>query len=613
VEDLRLLSVSRKGAGSSRSGEAGTITAIALLVLAILSVLGLSLLDLSVRDAQVSTNYGQATQSLYAAEAGVESAYQQIKILTSSGNVNAAAGVTPSKPVISVPGGGSYNFSTLTWAALFVDCLTTPTLPQCRQPITTGPYQGLIASTQNYLVTSEVTAPNQSRARVVQAVQAGLIGLFQFAVFYDQILEIFPGQPMTLLGRVHSNNNIYLGSGYLSDKLKIDSYLTSAQNIYRYRLDTGVTPSSAQIKDASGAYQYLDKDHSAADWASWALATYNGLVRDSALQATPLNVPINLAGGENPHQLIEKGLYPGDSYTLQQQKLYWQADYRIIVDSGGTVRVWAGDFGSEHDVTASHDPTPFLTTNTNFYDKREGKCMQAAQVDVGALRTAAGWNFTKGVLYVSSAKAPTGTCGTGTPNAPRTPAVRLTNGTELPYTNSNPAQNLGFTVATDRPIYVQGDYNTKDTTGALHNGNDATTPPASVMGDAVTVLSNNWGTNSSDTKGNDAVTNRSATNTTMYAGVVSGVKATVAGSSYSGGLENYFRLLEDWTSRTLTYRGSMVTLYQSAVATGTWQATGNYYNAPTRDWSFDTLFNIKLPPGTPRVQVTQRLGWWHQE
>ena len=170
MEDLRLLSVSRKGAGSSRSGEAGTITATALLVLAILSVLGLSLLDLSVRDAQVSTNYGQATQSLYAAEAGVESAYQQIKTLTSFGNVNAAAGAPVNPPVITFP---SYAFSTFTVAPLFTDCLINPQQAAvCNQPITTGPYQGLIASTQNYLVTSEVTAPNQSRAKVVQAVQA---------------------------------------------------------------------------------------------------------------------------------------------------------------------------------------------------------------------------------------------------------------------------------------------------------------------------------------------------------------------------------------------------------------------------------------------------------
>jgi len=49
------------------------------------------------------------------------------------------------------------------------------------------------------------------------------------------------------------------------------------------------------------------------------------------------------------------------------------------------------------------------------------------------------------------------------------------------------------------------------------------------------------------------------------------------------------------------------------VATANWQPTGNYYNAPTRDWAFDTLFKENPPPGTPTLHVTQRVGWWHQE
>ena len=183
MEDRRLLSVSRKGAGSARSGEAGTITATALLVLAILAVLGLSILDLSVRDAQVSTNFGQATQSLYAAEAGIESAYQQCKILTAF-NPNACAGAAMSAPAATFPG---YTFSTFTVQPLFVISGTTTPKSQ-PQPILTGPYQGLNAMAQNYLITSEVTAPNQSRAKIEQAVQTGLVGLFQFAVFYDQLL-----------------------------------------------------------------------------------------------------------------------------------------------------------------------------------------------------------------------------------------------------------------------------------------------------------------------------------------------------------------------------------------------------------------------------------------
>jgi len=79
------------------------------------------------------------------------------------------------------------------------------------------------------------------------------------------------------------------------------------------------------------------------------------------------------------------------------------------------------------------------------------------------------------------------------------------------------------------------------------------------------------------------------------------------------GLENYFRLLENWGGDTLTYRGSMVMLYQSETATGIWQSTGNYYNAPIRDWAFDTLFTNKPPPGTPTLHVPQRVGWWHLE
>jgi hypothetical protein len=139
------------------------------------------------------------------------------------------------------------------------------------------------------------------------------------------------------------------------------------------------------------------------------------------------------------------------------------------------------------------------------------------------------------------------------------------------------------------------------------------------MADAVTVLSNNWGPNGYDTKGNEAVGNRDAENTSIYAGMISGIVPTT-GSSYSGGLENYFRLLEDWSwsnpDKALTYRGSMVMLYPSEVATGAWKSPGtgnNVYTAPIRDWAFDTLFKDKPPPGTPTFHVPQRVSWWHQE
>jgi len=598
------LSASRLSTGPVSSSESGMITAVALLILAVLSLVGLAMLDLSFRDVQVSANLNSAAQALHAAEAGIEDAYRQIKVATAlkaNPGQNADGSITLTPPVIA-----NHTFTTLTAVPLFLDGASPPLPTTQAQTIVSGTLAGLNSFAQNYVVTSEVSGPNGSRARVVQVLQMGFAPLFQFAVYYNEILEIFPGATFTIVGRAHSNNHIYIGNS----ATQVDSFLTSAQNIFRYRLNGGATSGDAQIRNAAGAYRPLIKDHSAADWSTWAISEYNGRVRDSAIGGTSLSLPLDAS--IQPHDIIEQGQVSDIGTPLETERMYWKADYRILVDSGGTATVKTGPPGGE--TTTTLDTSSFLTTTTNFYDKREAKCMQAAQIDVNALRTASGWGLTKGILYVSSAKADTGTCGTGTPNAPRTPVVRLTNGSQLPSSTEG-----GFTIATDRPIYVRGDYNTKDTSGNPHGGNDATTPPAAVMADAVTVLSNAWtttGAGNYDTKGNNSdPDDRPAQNTTIYAGMISGIKPTVAGVSYSGGLENYFRLLESWSGDTLFYNGSMVMLYQSEVATGAWQNPGDsgYYKAPTRAWAFDTLFRENPPPGTPTLHVPQRVGWWHQE
>ena len=71
---------------------------------------------------------------------------------------------------------------------------------------------------------------------------------------------------------------------------------------------------------------------------------------------------------------------------------------------------------------------------------------------------------------------------------------------------------------------------------------------------------------------------------------------------YSGGVENFLRMLESWgTSGDLWYNGSIMAMFPSRYATNFWQQTGNYYDAPTRHWAFDTNFvnPARLPPCTP--------------
>ena len=89
---------------------------------------------------------------------------------------------------------------------------------------------------------------------------------------------------------------------------------------------------------------------------------------------------------------------------------------------------------------------------------------------------------------------------------------------------------------------------------------------------------------------------------------MAGIVQTV-GTSYSGGVENFPRFLEDWDGKTLTYNGSMVVMYPTKWATGLWLGTGEdigIYNPPIRKWAFDQNFakypGDKLPPGTPMIR-----------
>ena len=135
-----------------------------------------------------------------------------------------------------------------------------------------------------------------------------------------------------------------------------------------------------------------------------------------------------------------------------------------------------------------------------------------------------------------------------------------------------------------------------------------TVQPAAVIADAVTVVSSNW------TSGNynsvSSLNSRAPVNTTINSALISGIVPS-DGHAYSGGVENYIRLLENWSGKRLTYYGSIINMYESQQATAPWQNTGAYYNAPARNWYFDTNFldPRKLPPGTPITRSLKRGQW----
>src|SRR5213075_1505083 len=98
--------------------------------------------------------------------------------------------------------------------------------------------------------------------------------------------------------------------------------------------------------------------------------------------------------------------------------------------------------------------------------------------------------------------------------------------------------------------------------------NTSGTMPASVCADAVTVLSTGW-VDTNAALSSTVLSSRIAANTTVNAAILTGIVPTTSASD-SGGVENFPRFLEDWTSKTLTYNGSMICMFYSQYATGLW-------------------------------------------
>jgi len=130
------------------------------------------------------------------------------------------------------------------------------------------------------------------------------------------------------------------------------------------------------------------------------------------------------------------------------------------------------------------------------------------------------------------------------------------------------------------------------------------------MGDAITVLSPDWSDSYSLThEGDTSPDGRPATSTTVNAATFQGIVPS-NGSNYSGGVENFLRLLEKWDNVQLTYNGSIVVMFPSQYATNNW-SYGTYYTAPDRQWGFDLNFTQLdgLPPLTPRLTAVVPESW----
>lgn len=202
-------------------------------------------------------------------------------------------------------------------------------------------------------------------------------------------------------------------------------------------------------------------------------------------------------------------------------------------------------------------------------------------------------------------------------------ALKLVDGS-LGNVPTMPAGTGGFTVAAENPVYIGGDYNSSsaDPMWANPNAVEPAHAAASVVADAVTLLSENWTDLESFNNPTDASARPASANTYYRVAIASGKNlnfpfpnwssATDYGFGTDGGVHNFLRYVEDWSGDTLNYKGSLVSMYYANYATGTFKCcTYSVYQPPVRNFIFDPLFSQpqNLPPGTPMFRDIDNLSY----
>ena len=532
----------------------GYAALIALIMVVMLTLLGLAALEQSDDEMTITSNGLQEMKTFYAAEAGMEMAAAILEAEYDSTGV----------PPTTMPNGELNSNNCL------VTFTTTDDGPATQRVLTNGTLAGLHALVKSFTINaSGVNIEEHTRVDLAQTFESALVPIFQFAVFYGNDLEIAPGPAMTLLGRVHSNGNMYLQSGA---SLSMDSYVTASGDIIHGRSPAyggAAATGDLFIKDASGAYAnmklgsgtWLDANH--ANWYDSSIAKWQGRVQDAAHGQTELNLPLGSAAAGDEHKLIEPASGGNtDSYENKASlKFIDGRAYKLV----GTV--WT-------DVTAAmiaDNVISFKTGADRFYDGREGTKVDVMDLDIEEMYDD-GWAPSNGVIYFSDRDA-----------SKPFPALRLVEGEEL---------DAGLTIASENPVYIWGDYNEDDK------------KPAAIVADACSFLSNNW-----DDANQLVAALNTASQTTVNVSYMTG-NVPSAGGNYSGGFENLPRFLESWSGIEFIWSGSAVNLWESTQATGLW-SYGSYYRAPIRTWTYDTNLDDpnNLPPETPCVRVFQRTGW----
>ena len=203
--------------------------------------------------------------------------------------------------------------------------------------------------------------------------------LGQYAAFYTRDLEVWPGENMTFIGKVHTNGDLYLGADKL---LRFDRNVTSHGKFYAMRKPNSGYGDNAYVtatdrvqfrkgddadyagnkntayvdvirKNAQGTTR-MDTSGLGNAWASESENYYAGAVRTDQMKLAP---PISV--NDDEHTIIERVKKANDpSYNKDTEAVKFanKAALTIRIDAEGNLHLYSGKYVEGSD--ANEIPNP---------------------------------------------------------------------------------------------------------------------------------------------------------------------------------------------------------------------------------------------------------------
>ncbi|PIQ96883.1 MAG: hypothetical protein COV67_07190 [Nitrospinae bacterium CG11_big_fil_rev_8_21_14_0_20_56_8] len=582
--------------------ERGNTVLIFLMILTVMATLALGAIQLVNLEMQSTQAHRKSKTAFYSAEVGLDLAvneiieeFEDLSVYTNSGG-----------PVTA----DNYRGYSVTY--------------EITNPVDKFLYQTVAGNTTiyhyayTYNVESDSTSlTDKSKEHVQETIRILETPLVQYYVFYggsgnDADLEVLPGPTMNSWGRIHANGDIYIGSNATFNLRNYDDAnnqsphgITAGGNVYLKRKDDSSTFPSDRVN--------IKTDNTGTTFSPVETMTGDVTSDNESSEETRFNdyLLVNEQTYSAPAktQFTRGGFYEQKAGNPERPTV---DGIRIIGTGGvgtGQIEIYVSRPAADTDVTAliangessagnaiAGFLTPVQETNNAFQDCREsdrnvdttdidlyalGQWYEAYLADLGLSLAGDGI-----LIYASRTGANEADPNTGTD----------LNGIRLTKIDATSQAQLSdeTTLATDNPIYIQGDFNTVDTKGVA------------LIGDAINVLSNAF----TGKTCNGALS--AASNTTIYAAFFGGnVPTPAGGGTYSGGLENYPRFHESWSGKSCNIRGSFINLWTSSQADGSWVYGSDRYQAPTRNWGWDVRFQDPdfWPPFIPSIFSVERVGY----